>query len=386
MKIPKQYYIWLVVGFILLSVFEFYRKKDLDWHMSLSTYDEIPYGTKINYQLLENGKWEGKIKHLHQSFYEYYKTDSSEYSIVFMNDVLSMDKESTETLMKHVSNGNMALLCVNRISYEILDTLGLNINSKMESNNRKDYRLGDIEYNDTLYNAVTAKYFTYFNWPDSIQNVKILGTYNDKPNMIEVPFGKGKFMLNLSPRMFSNYYLVHEPVFQYVNKVFSYLPDNELIWDDYLNNGSRKPSSELRYVLSSIPIRMAYYLLSIICLIFLVFVWRRKQRVIPVVQAPKNASVGFIHTLTNLFLSHKNNTVIGRYLVRNFKYQLTRKYLINWNKPENIIVEQLRIKLQRSDEEIQDLLRMIKKFENNNVLNQNDLIELNKVIEKFINQ
>lgn len=384
MKIPKQYYIWLAVGFVLLSVFEFYKKKDLDWRLSLSTYDEIPYGTKVNYQLLQKGKWEGKIKHLHQSFYEYSKTDSSDYALVFMNGYMNLDKESINSLLQHVERGHVAMLCATSFPYALLDTLGISVNSKMAYDEDKRYELGDIIYTDTLYNAVESKYYSYFDWNDSIQNVSILGTFNDMPNLIEVNHGEGKLLMHISPKLFTNYYLVHQSVFPYVNKVFSYLPDTELIWDDYLNNGSRKPNSELRYVLSSIPIRTAYYLLTIVAIIFMVFVWRRRQKVIPVLQAPQNASVGFMYTLTNLFLSNKNNGIIGRYLVRNFKYQMTRKYLINWNKPEANIAEQLKVKLNQSDEEVDKLLKLLNKSDNDNNLSQNRLIEINKVIEKFI--
>jgi len=151
-----------------------------------------------------------------------------------------------------------------------------------------------------------------------------------------------------------------------------------------MNYGHRKPATEMRFVLSSLPMRMAFYLLTILLLLFLTFAWKRKQRIIPIHTPLRNSSTDLVETLCNLYLSNKNNGLIANYIIKNFKIKTNRKYLIKWNQSINQIKEQLLVKSGKSDHEVDALIKHLNLSQNKQEISQLELIKLNKIIQEFI--
>ncbi|WP_075603864.1 DUF4350 domain-containing protein [Saccharicrinis aurantiacus] len=386
MKIPKQYYIWLSVGFILMGIFEFYKKEELNWKATLSSRDKIPYGTSILYEMAKTGLWQDSLTRINQTFFEYAKEDSTDYSLVYMAPGIGFDEQSTESLLKHLNAGNTIMLVSEQMPYQLMDTLGIRKEYAYENHTVKQLKLSDsnIVFTDTLNKIKAYNNHYYFIVADSVKNVKVLGTINDKPNFIEAQFSNGTILMHLSPLVFTNYYFAHGYNYQYVNGVFSKMPDAPIVWDDFLNNGSFSSQSELRYVLSSAPMRYAFYLLTFVFVIFFSLFWRRKQELIPVINPPENASIAFLSTLTNLYLSNKNNGTIAQYVVRNLRIKTKRKYLIQWNRPTLQVKDQLMKKTGKSEVEVDKLLQQINIAKSGTNISQEQLIEINKTIEKFL--
>lgn len=385
MQIPKKYYIWLAFGILLLIVFEFFKKEQVNWQITFSPFDKIPYGCEVAYQLAANGAWESNIERSNKSFYEYYNNDSSGCTPVFIAENINFDKESFNSLMAHAKNGNTVFIAGNKSSHQILDRFGIYLDYQLSNESKKTYTLfGHPVFTDSSKNWVKNQYSPQFIWDDSVKNVKSLGTKNGHTNFIEVKHGKGTFLMHLDPMLFTNYYLLKDLSFNYANRVFSLFPNNRLAWDDFLIYGHRKPPTEMRYVLSSLPMRIAFYLLTILLVMQLTLSWRRKQRMIPVIKPEQNASISYIDTLTNLYLGNKNNRLIANYLIKNFKKNSNRKFLIQWNKPESIIKEQLILKSGKSEKEVETLLKQIKITDHKTEISQSELIELNKTIQNFI--
>lgn len=385
MQVPKKYYIWLGIGILLLIVFEFLKKEQVNWQITYSPFDKIPYGCEVGYQLAANGEWESNIERSNKSFYEYYEKDSGFYTPVFIANRVNFDEESYKTMLSHVEKGNTVFIASNKSSHQIINHFGIYLDYQLSNETKKTYKINDQTiFTDSSKQWVKNQYSPQFIWDDSVKNITVLGTKNGQINFIEVKHGKGAFLLHLDPILFTNYYLLKDISFQYANKVFSLLPNNRLVWDDFLIYGHRKPPSEMRYVLSSVPMRIAFYLLTVLLLMQLTLSWRRKQRLIPIINAEKNASITYINTLTNLYLGNKNNRIIASYLSKNFKINTKRKLLIQWNKPELIIIEQLMLKSGKTKNKVEALLQQLNIAEHKTEISQAELIELNKTIQNFI--
>lgn len=386
MKVPNKYYIWLGIGLFLLILVEFFKKDELNWSPTFSAYDEIPYGCQVIYEMAEKGKWANNIERSNKTFYEYFKTDTGSYTTVFIANKILFDNESLKSLLKHVSKGNTSLIASPYSSKQILDHFNINLNQNPINKSNRVITLGGKNIiNDTLKQFVKFQYSRSFKWPKSQKNVKALGNNSGQANFIEVRHGKGRFLLSIDPQLFTNFYLIKNISTKYAIMVFSMLPpDKRIVWDDYLIYGNRKPKSEMRYVLSSMPMRIAFYMLTIILLLIIGLAWRRKQRMIPVIDPVNNTSADLVNTLTNLYLSNKNNKSIANYLVRNFRIKTNRKFLINWSKPPNELKKQLKVKSGKTDDEVEKLLNQFNITESLSQINQEQLIKLNKTIQEFI--
>lgn len=372
---------------VLLISVEFFKKQDIDWRPTFSTFDKIPYGTAVNYRLAAEGKWNNIIERTNKTFYQYSTEDSSNFSPIFMVNRISFDDESFKQLLLHVENGNTVFMASNTPSSKLLDYFDIDWSYKSADKEKNLIELENgISFVDTLSIVYRTERFPYFTWNDSNTNITQLGSRNNNADFIEILHGKGKFMVHVNPVVFTNYYLLHQISFEYVNSIFAMLPGSRIVWDDYLNYGHRKPPSEMRFVLSSIPMRMAFYIITFLILLYLGLAWRRKQRMIPVLEPIKNSSIHFISTLTNLYLSNKNNRIIALYLIKNFRIKMNRKYLIHWNKSTDTIKEQLINKSGKSELEVEKLLQKLTDTEQHKTVSQTELVELNNTIEEFISK
>jgi hypothetical protein len=388
MTIPKKYYIWLGIGLLLMIFVEFTKDQEINWNYTYSVRDEIPFGSHILYNLLNNGAWKDSIEISNQSFYERYQNDSTHYSCIFYANNIDFDNESLSKLVNHIAKGNVAFFIGNHFSENLLDTFNLT----------KEYRLlqtkGDsisIPSEKVTFIDSTGKFFNHkwrlnLTYEDSALQIKPMGFQNTYPNFVSVHMGKGTAYFHCFPNAFSNYYLINDISFAYANKVISYIPNGKIVWDDFMNYGYRKPPSEMRIFLSSLPMRTGYQILTFVLLLNLIFAWRRKQRIIPVIEPIKNSTHEFIQILTNLYLSNKNNNIIANYLIRSFQIKTKEKYLINWNKSTHHIVDHLAHKSGKPLLEVKSILTQCAKYENRKHISQNELIQLNKTIENFLNK
>ena len=133
---------------------------------------------------------------------------------------------------------------------------------------------------------------------------------NNEPLVIRTFIGKGEILLVSTPLMFTNYGMLDGNNASYAFRLLSYMKDMPLIRiEAYGNHGSNK-NTPLRYILSEPPLRWAIYFAMVLLISFMFFATKRRQRVIPVVNAPPNRSIEFMQLISNLYYQKHNNLEI----------------------------------------------------------------------------
>src|SRR5205085_7557129 len=120
---------------------------------------------------------------------------------------------------------------------------------------------------------------------------------------------KGNFYLCSTPVFFSNIQLLTLCNNDFAYKALSYLPINDIIWDEYQKQGAEGEDSLLRAVLAHESLKWAYYIALGSVVLFIIFEAKRRQRIIPIIEPLANSTLEFTRTLGNLYLSkgdHKN--------------------------------------------------------------------------------
>ena len=189
-----------------------------------------------------------------------------------------MDKESCKKILKQVEKGSDALIFSDEMDYFLADTLHIGTSwydFDGASLHFTDKKLKDKAIIDKLPSRERINYIT--------KEQQILGyaTFEGKEtgvNFIKVPFGKGNIYLHTEPLVLTNYSLLKgEANRQYVEKVFSYLPERKTVWfmERKLFNESTSP---LRFILANPPLRYAWWLFLGGVFLFLFFNAKRQLR------------------------------------------------------------------------------------------------------------
>jgi hypothetical protein len=131
-----------------------------------------------------------------------------------------------------------------------------------------------------------------------------------KPLAVRIQIGKGEIYVVSTPLMFTNFGILDEQNASYVFRLLSYMKGKPLIRIEAYGDHGTEPSTPLRFLLVTPPLRWAIYTAILLILLFMIFTAKRRQRIIPVVESPPNRTLGFIRLISGLFYSRHDNAEI----------------------------------------------------------------------------
>ena len=166
------------------------------------------------------------------------------------------------------------------------------------------------------------------------------------PVLLHVPYGKGRLLLHSAPILLTNAYLAEPQARAYVETVLAYLPDDTktLIVDTdrrapaWMVAVSNTPKdldqdrpfqtreSVLRELLSRPALRAAWYMLLAGAVMFVVLGARRRQRAVPVIHSPRNATLDYLGGVSRLYLAGSNNSLMANKEFAMFEAFCQRKF------------------------------------------------------------
>lgn len=206
--------------------------------------------------------------------------------------------------------------------------------------------------------------------------VDYIGTFNNTyPNMISIPFGKGKFILHSSPLVFTNYHLNQKDAFEYASACFSTIPQDAIIlWDEEslnyrhgtltnsdIDNSYKPQKGPLSFILSQKSLKWAWYILMLGGILYLLLGSKRKQKPIPVIEKRRNSSIDFAETLSQLYSRNSDHRQIAQLKWRLFLGYLRRNYGLNTLIPDEKskaeLILKITIKSGLSQSEVEELFR-----------------------------
>lgn len=385
-----------LVGIIIAEVV---RPRPLNWSFNFTAESKLPFGCYVLYQELPKLFPNNQIRKVDGVLYEELaKRDTTKAAnYLFLNDIVSLDKQETNALLDHVKKGNNVFIGATSLSYPLLDTLNIRVASEYTvSEDTVQLSLTNTSFKKTLYPMQRGLYNSHFVSVDSSQTT-ILGHISywqrnnytqvkerqvTHPNFIKTKFGKGYFYVNTTPQAYTNYYLLKGNQ-NYLSQTFAYLNNAPLVWDNYNKSGRVVINSPLRFVLNQAPLKWAYYLSIAGLLLFAVFKAKREQRIIPIIKPNQNDSIAFTQSVGALYYQRKNFTdLINKKLTYFFAY-LRSNYYINTNVLDQKTAIQLATKAGKSKQEVIALFDYIHFLQQQENHNETNLITLTKKINAF---
>src|SRR5690606_15408567 len=285
---------------VLLGIMgtEILRPKPINWNPSHTATDKIPFGGYVLFQELQRLMPGQPIQRVTESLYNFLadrdSTIRSNYLLI--NDILELDKQEAHQLLSYVHQGNQVFIAAGSFGNYLSDTLNLKVESIYTiKEDTLRLQLANPTFPKKNYFLDRGSYLTHFTSVDTLSTI-VLGHVSYKghgipdtlkrgrkksPNFIRIGFGKGHFFLNTSPQAFTNYYMLKGNQ-EYVGNSLSYLKNTAIYWDDYKKAGRTIIDAPMRFVLTRPALSWAYYLTVMRILIYIQFLVKREQRIVPV--------------------------------------------------------------------------------------------------------
>lgn len=384
----KKYLIFgsiLIIGYLLL---QYFKPRPTDWTPTYLSADKIPFGTYILRQRINDILPGVQVKEAESAVYNTLKekpAGNSNLLIVAAN--FKIDKLDYKEMVKYMRNGNNIFLAAYQIGYVLTDTLNLKVVSDMNFQNQKKYL---VNFTNPMLERELDYYFDkgiceqYFLEIDTARAIVLGKKDGDQPNFVQYKFGKGSLYILPNPQMLTNYSLLRNDGLDYASKVLSYLPKSKnLIWDEHFTKVEEKDQSVLRVIFKYDQLRWAYFITLFTLVIFTLFEIKRRQRIIPVIDPLKNTSVEFVEVVGRVYYQQRNNRDIAEKKVIYLYEYIRNKYRLKTTEIDKEFIETLQKISGATADTIDELFTDIAYLNAGQMVKDQQLIRLNKLIEQF---
>jgi len=359
--------------------------------------DDIPLGTSMAFSLTKASFPNADIQVSGRTASETLGWTSNTGSFYISISHYFFPKEADlNAIYNYVANGNTAFISALQMDSSFLagmycKMLHGEIFSHMMplSLGETNIHLKDTSLAKNKYSYYYLPFASYFSATDSIIS-RTLG-YNqfNKPNCIVIFWGKGRLYLHCDARAFSNYFLLSGNNQEYFTRLMQWMPEKPSViyWDDFYHRNSfaskEGSGSGLAFLFTLPALAMALIVLLLLLLIYMIVGSKRKQRIVPVINAPENASVKFAEAIAGLYLNQKDNQAIADKMILYFNEYVRTNYFIQANTNTTEYTETLSRKSGVQKELVQNLSLHIHKLQNAFQVSDSDLLILNDLVQKF---
>lgn len=367
----------------VLALLELNKSPVTDWRKNFDVKEKTPFGLfvfgKEVDQLLNN-----QLKQTDISPYNFYKTQKLKpHNILVIQSAI--DSESWNKILESVEKGSDAFIISDILSSKIADSLGFSLN-KISYEETNLFKLTDQKFlKDSLVidKLPSGKVFELV-----AKNHQILGTEHSDTkmaNFIKINRGKGRLYFHSEPLILTNYYLLKPGNEQYVQRVFSYLPDRETVWFSGENESVVESQSPLRFILSKPALKYAWWLFLAGLLLFVFFNAKRKQRIVPIIEPLPNKSVEFVKSIGNLYLQEGDFHDMMAKKAHYFLNRVRMELLIDTKNLDEHFIQLLHLKTGKGIDKIKEATTLIKKGQDPYAnVRQEDLIQLNTLLNEIL--
>ena len=115
----------------------------------------------------------------------------------------------------------------------------------------------------------------------------------------------------------------------------------------------------------------------------MLFESKRKQRIIPIIRPLENTSLEFVGTIGNLYYQRSDHKNIAEKKILFFFEHVRTRYLLSPKTAGDNFISLLAKKAGKGEEEVSKLFDTITRIQKQSAINENELVDLNKQIEKF---
>lgn len=373
------------------------RSRTVDWEESFNEKSNKPYGVSVLYKELPKLFKDHKVRTVYHQPASYLRANSEDgygkyvaegtYIIIGNSDYLEDD--SIDELLNFVDAGNTLFISDYYFPQKFHDTLDVGVDYIENEKDSISYlSLKHINTEEiTLDRNANDQYFSEF---DSINHTVLGHSKIDYKhvNFLQIPFGEGNIFLHTEPKAFTNYHILKEDRYKYIEGALSYLPDNDVYFDSYTKiqtgyDGDVEKESNLSWFLEQLSFKWAWFTAVVFGILFMIFNAKRRQRVIKIIKPLQNTTVAFVKTVSNLYFDTKDHGNLIDKKITYFLEKIRHDLNLNTNVLDDEFIEKLAAKTGKKKDAIRKLVNHINLMRSKNEFFEENLIKLNRLIEAF---
>lgn len=387
-------------------------KKNISLRETYAQTDKNPFGGYVARQQVEYMYPSNTVREKKQSFIktweDIYSYDSASLYLC-ITPTLYVNQEEVTAMLAYVEAGNDLFIASASFDELLMKKIGCKYNYGLYGILQQLNRMQQTSTMNIISDSASYSYY-YYPFANSFSNLnlndtRVLGLNAEKnPNFIVHFYGKGKIFLHCDPRAFSNYFLLKDDNYKYMQAAMAFTSDqpNHLYWDDYYNklrsrrrvsggkSSSSSKSSEDFSTFSEInkhpSLVFAFWLSFVLLIMYLLFGGKRRQRIIEQQKANENTTVTFTETVGRLYLQKRDNKNIAEKMITYFNEYVRNHYFLNGNIANDDFITTLSRKSGVPKDRVETLYRTINHALQSTVVDDFQLLSLNEQIQNFIKQ
>ena len=328
-----------------------------DERITLRQSDKIPYGSRVARELLPSLFHSASVKNENAAPGKWDSVTQTSYkqAVILVADYLDADKEELQRLSDFVAKGNYVFITSRAASDDVDAFFGVSFNGDFGSNefggiaDSLRLRLQMPAFEDTtLYVYPGRRYDGLLRISDSTRT-EVLGI-NEKgyANFVRLNKGAGSFFLHSAPLAFGNYFILHKGNASYYEEALSVLPKdvNTVVWNEYYlqKPESKKGPNWLGTLFSYPPFKWGLLIGFFTLALYLLLGMRRRQRMIPSHQKPRNESLDFVKTLGRLYYDRRDHQNLAAKMSAYFLEHVRSRYKLPTHTLDEDFVRALQLK------------------------------------------
>lgn len=391
----------------------------INWEKNYDSQSNHPYGTYFLHELMDRGLDGFRVHTMDHSVQTYFDKDSlqlkdDELTYMFIGENLSLYSDEVDSLLKFAQKGNNLFLAAEHFPMQLLnEILSYNIQESLIQVSDTSVFLA---FNQSQFSGLEFELLNSVNndnlerrwrmWSNNIYSPyskSILGKANHKPCYLKFNYGEGTILIHTIPQAFTNQFLKSKEGREYIEKSLSYLPESVIIWDDYtqfvakssdfeLDNSNRSrfnnkggrvnTDSTIAFLLRSKELRWAYFTILLLLVLFVVFMGKRRQKVIPTIRLNHNTSLEFTETISRIYLMQNQHNKLIKHMEIIFRNKMKTRYYIAYTEDESYS-SRIAKKSGVSEAEVIHLLNLFRQGSREKEISELFLVELYKTLQDF---
>lgn len=400
----KKGKVLLAAGLLILITvvffFETISDPPINWNDSFYKSDNTPLGSMIFHEALQAWVGQERIKEINLPVFEFLRDSTVKGTYFLFNRNFSWNATTTHQLMDWVAAGNTLFMAASDLDEFFLDTLGLIIERRLEYEIVANSVYLDL-VNPHLNPKIPIQYdreepLVAFIEMESIWPVQVLGrgakvSSDQLPdwseadiNFVSVEMGEGRIFLHTYPAIFTNYFLLKDDNLAYMRGLLAYLPDDDPLYvDNYYKVGKSFYSSPLYVLLGTRSLKMAYYILLAMVVLWVFFVGKRRQAAIPVIVPSKNQSLAFADTMASMYLAKGDHRAMATHQINYLFEHLRRTHYMGTEHRDSVWRRRLSEKYGETLNATEKAFDFIDKLLKSKTITAKDLLLLNQLVTNY---
>lgn len=391
----KRFRLYIILGglVVLYVAVAIVGDRQTDWTVTLQKEDTNPYGAYITFRML--GELFPRVVVTAEQLPAYnLLSDTSLRGTAYLviGPGADLESEDVRQMLRYVSRGNDVFISAYSLSNMLADSLGVKLAVSAVSTLRADST--GVRLTNRRLGAGTV--YAFRKWTssgifDAVDTAKteVLGTSSDgKPDFVRVRHGKGFVFLHAVPVCFSNDFMLSPKNHRYTAAALSYLPagTTHLYWDEYYQLGPAYRGGLMRFLLTHLYLRWAWWLALFALIAYVFFESKRRQRVVPVREPLKNNSLDFITTVGGLYFERHDNKGIAEKKITHFLEWVRGRLYLSTERLDEDFVLALARKSGSSERAARDVVGMIIQVRSSNTVGDALLMQLAGHVDAFYRQ